>query len=80
MWKHLDVRRLSTEAGRIHGYEFRVETWAGDGSAHKVHTGSVCHQQPERHLVVRVGGEEEGISSLRPELAAVALKTEGHTA
>jgi ribonuclease HI len=34
--------------------------------------GSVCFQRPGRNLVVRVGREEEGVSSLRPELAAIA--------
>ena len=34
--------------------------------------GSVCVQRPGRNLVVRVGREEEGVSSLRPELAAIA--------
>jgi ribonuclease HI len=50
------------------------QTWAGDGSAHKgsMGAGSLCHQHPGQHTVVRVSREEEGISSLRPELAAVA--------
>jgi hypothetical protein len=34
--------------------------------------GIVCFQRPGRNLVVRVGREEEGVSSLRPELAAIA--------
>ena len=34
--------------------------------------GSVCLQRPGCNLVVRVGREEEGVSSLRPELAAIA--------
>jgi ribonuclease HI len=34
--------------------------------------GSVCFQRPGCNLVVRVGREEEGVSSLRPELAAIA--------
>ena len=34
--------------------------------------GIVCFQQPGRTLEVRVGREEEGISSLRPELAVIA--------
>ena len=34
--------------------------------------GSVCFQRPGRNLVVRVGREEEGASSLKPELAAIA--------
>ena len=63
-----------TEAGRMGCYKFPGETWAGDGSAHKgvMGAGSVCLQRPGRNLVVRVGREEEGASSLRPELAAIA--------
>jgi hypothetical protein len=34
--------------------------------------GCVCLQQQGRHLEVKVGREEEGVSSLRPELAALA--------
>jgi hypothetical protein len=34
--------------------------------------GSVCLQQKDRHLEVRDDREEEGVNSLRPELAAVA--------
>ena len=34
--------------------------------------GSVCLQRPGCSLIVRVGREEEGVSSLRPELAAIA--------
>ena len=63
-----------TQAGRMGCYEFPGETWAGDGSANKgvIGAGSVCLQRPGRNLVVRVGREEEGASSLRPELAAIA--------
>jgi len=34
--------------------------------------GIFCFQRPGRNLVVRVGREEEGVSSLRPELAMIA--------
>jgi ribonuclease HI len=34
--------------------------------------GSVFFQRQGRNLVVRVGREEEGVSSLRPELAVIA--------
>jgi hypothetical protein len=63
-----------TEAGWMGCYDFPGETWAGDGSAHKgvMGAGSVCFQRPGRNLEVRVGREEEGISSLRPELAVIA--------
>jgi ribonuclease HI len=63
-----------TEAGWLGCYDFSGETWAGDGSVHKyvMGAGSVCFQRPGCNLVVRVGREEEGVSSLRPELAAIA--------
>jgi hypothetical protein len=63
-----------TEAVWMGCYDFPGETWAGDGSANKgvMGAGSVCFQRPGRNLVVRVGREEEGVSSLRPELAAIA--------
>jgi hypothetical protein len=48
-------------------YDFPGETYKGVMGA-----GSVCFQRPGRNLEVRVGREEEGISSLRPELAAIA--------
>jgi hypothetical protein len=34
--------------------------------------GRVCLQRPGCSLIVRVGREEEGVSSLRSELAAIA--------
>jgi hypothetical protein len=60
-----------TEAGWMGCYDFPGETWAGDGSANKgvMGAGSVYFQRPGRNLVVRVGREEKGVSSLRPELA-----------
>jgi hypothetical protein len=63
-----------TEAGWMGCYDFPGETWAGDGSANKgvMRAGSVCFQRPGCNLVVRVGREEEGVSSLRQELAAIA--------
>jgi hypothetical protein len=66
-----------TEAGWLGCYDFAGETWAGDGSVHKcaMGAGSVCLQRPGRSLTVRVGREEEGVSSLRPELAAIAGAT-----
>jgi hypothetical protein len=36
--------------------------------------GSVCLQQQDRHNEVKVGREEEGVNSLRPELAALARR------
>jgi hypothetical protein len=65
---------LGTQAGRLGCYNFPGETWAGDGSAHKgvMGAGSVCLKQQSKYSEVRVGREEEGINSLRPELAAIA--------
>jgi hypothetical protein len=65
---------LGAEAGRLGCYNFPGETWVGDGSAHKgvMGAGSVCLQQQSKYLKVRVGREEEGVNSLRPELAAMA--------
>jgi ribonuclease HI len=65
---------LGTEAGRLGCLNFPGETWAGDGSAHEgaMGAGGVCLQRQDKCLVVRVGREEEGVNSLRPELAAVA--------
>jgi hypothetical protein len=63
-----------TEADWMGCYDFPGETWAGDGLANKgvMGAGSVCFQRPGRNLEVRVGREEEGVSSLRQELAAMA--------
>ena len=63
-----------TEAGWLGCYDFPGETWAGDGSVYKwvMGAGCVCLQQPGYILMVRVGREEEGVSSLRAELAAIA--------
>jgi ribonuclease HI len=62
-----------TKAGWMGCYDFPGETWAGDGSANKgvMGAGSVCFQRPSRNLAVRMG-REEGVSSLRLELAAIA--------
>jgi ribonuclease HI len=63
-----------TEAGWLGCYDFPGETWAGDGSVYKwvMGAGCVCLQRPGYILMVRVGREEEGVSSLRAELAAIA--------
>ena len=63
-----------TEAGWIECYDCPGETWAGDGSVHKcvMGAGSVCLQRSGCILVVRVCREEERVSSLRPDLAAIA--------
>ena len=63
-----------TEAGWLGCYDFPGETWAGDGSVYKWVMGAdcVCLQRPGYILMVRVGREEEGVSSLRAELAAIA--------
>jgi ribonuclease HI len=77
---HIDLRGLErhywngTEAGCLGCYDFPGETWSGDGSVHKgaMGAGSICLQRPTCILAVRVGREEEGVSSLRSELAAMA--------
>ncbi len=63
-----------TEAGCLGCYDFPGETWAGDGSVHKgtMGAGIICLQRPTCIIAVRVGREEEGVSSLRSELAAMA--------
>jgi hypothetical protein len=63
---------LGTEEGQLGCFNSQGETWAGDGSAQKgvMGAGSVCLQQ-SKYLEVRVG-REEGVNSLRPELAAMA--------
>jgi ribonuclease HI len=87
-WEHehskdemsIDLRGLErhywngTEAGCLRCYDFPGEAWAGDGSVHKgvMGAGIICLQRPTCIIVVRVGREEEGVSSLRAELAAMA--------
>jgi ribonuclease HI len=69
------ITRFAIKVGNQGCYDFPGETWAGDGSAHKgeMGAGSVCLKQQGRHLEVKVGREEEeGVSSPRPELAALA--------
>jgi hypothetical protein len=62
-----------TEAGRMGCYDFPGETWAGwIGKQRRYGARSVCFQRPGRNLEVREGREEEGVSSLRPELAVIA--------
>jgi hypothetical protein len=63
-----------TEAGWMGCYCFPGETWTGDGLANKgvMGAGIVCFQRPGHNLAVRVGREEEGVSSLRPELSVIA--------
>ena len=65
---------MRTEAGCLGCYDFPGEAWAGDGSVHKgaMGAGIICLQRPTCIIVVRVGREEEGVSSLRAELAAMA--------
>jgi hypothetical protein len=59
-----------TEAGWLGCYDFAGETWAGDGSVHKcaMGAGGVCRNWC--NLVVRVGREEEGVSSLRQKISS----------
>lgn len=54
--------------------ELPGETLAADGFTDRggMEAGGVVRQQPERHLLVQVGREEERLKSLRPGLATVA--------
>ena len=69
---------LGTDAGRLVCDDFPGETWAGDGSARKgeMGAGSACLQQQGRHLEVKVGREEEGVSSLARTLQATSVGTD----
>jgi len=70
---NIDLRGLErhywngTEEGLLGCYDFPGESWAGDGSVDKgsMGAGIVCLQRPTCIIVVRVGREEEGVSSLR---------------
>lgn len=66
---------LGSEAGRIGGYEFQGAVFGIDGSNHGGCMGSGCCRlhMPSADQQVRVGREEEGTSSNRPELGGVVL-------
>ena len=64
---------IGSEVGRIGGYEFQGAVFGIDGSNHKGHMGAGCCRlgTPDAEKMARVGREEEGSSSNRPELGGV---------
>ena len=66
---------LGSEAGRVGSYEFQGAVFGIDGSNHEGHMGSGCCRlgAPEADKQARVGREEEGTSSNRPDLGGVVL-------
>ena len=66
---------LGSEAGRVGSYEFQGAVFGIDGSNHKGCMGSGCCRLklPGADQQIRVGREEEGTSSNRPELGGVVL-------
>lgn len=66
---------LGSEAGRIGSYKFQGAVFGIDGSNHGGCMGSGCCRlhMPSADQQVRVGREEEGTSSNRPELGGVVL-------
>ena len=64
---------MGTEIGRLGGYGFRGALTAGDGSNQKggkMGAGYVNLRKRRKRQQRKVGREEEGSSSNRPELAA----------
>ena len=71
---------IGTEIGRLGGYGFRSTVAAGDGSNQKggkMGAGYVSLRKPKKRQQRKVGREEEGPSSHRPELAAFVLALRG---
>jgi len=71
---------MSTEIGRLGGYGFRGTVTAGDGSDQKggkMGAGYVNLRKQRKRQQRKVGHEEEGSSSNRPELAAFFLALRG---
>jgi len=67
---------MGTEIGRLGGYGFRGTVTAGDGSNQKggkIGAGYVNLRKQREKQQRKVGHEEEGSSSNRPELAAFVL-------
>ena len=67
---------MGTEIGRLGGYSFRGTVTAGDGSNQKggkMGAGYVNLRKQKKRHQRKVGREEEGSSSNRPELAAFVL-------
>jgi len=71
---------MGTEIGRFRGYNFRGTVTAGNGSNQKggkIGAGYVNMQKQRKRQQRKVGREEEGSSSNRPELAAFVLALRG---
>jgi len=71
---------MGTEIGRLGGYGFRGTVTAGDGSNQKggkMGAGYVNLQKQRKRQQRKVGREDEGSSSNRPEQAAFVLSLRG---
>ena len=71
---------MGTEIGRLGGYGFRGKVTAGDGSNQKggkMGAGYVNLRKQRKRQQRKVGREEEGSSSNRPDLAAFVLASRG---
>ena len=71
---------MGTEVGRLGGYGFRGTVTAGNGSNKKggeMGAGYMNLQKQRKRQQRKVGREEEGSSSNRPELAAGVLALRG---
>ena len=66
---------LGSEIGMLGGYAFKGVTMGIDGSngEGRMGAGCCCFKQPEVDRWVRVGREDEGTSSNRPELGGLLL-------
>ena len=71
---------MGTENGRLGSFSFRGTVTAGDGSNQKggkIGAGYVNLQKQRKRQQRKVGREEEGCSSNRPELAVFILALRG---
>ena len=66
---------MGTEAGMLGGYNFQGMVIGGDGADDegKMGGGFCCLQKGNVKGCIRVGREQEGTSSSRPELAALEI-------
>ena len=66
---------MGTEVGQLGGYGFQGVTFGVDGSCKDGKMGSRCckFKEGEADKRARVGREEEGTSSNRPELGGIVL-------
>jgi hypothetical protein len=72
---------MGTEVGLLGGYGFQGVTLGVDGSCKDGKMGSGCHKFKEEGAgkCARVGREEEGTSSNRPELGGIVLALQSAT-